>query len=580
MCGLVGIVGGNPQPEEITGMLRQIRHRGPDGEGCEFAPGIGVGHVRLAIVDPSPAGAQPMLSPDGRYLLVYNGEIYNHLDFRPDLEGRGVKFRGHSDTETLLWLLITYGSDILPKLNGIFAFAFNDRETGTLLLARDQLGVKPLYYTRGRDGRLLFASEIKALFATGEVHPRLNVDDALELFMFHFVSGERTAFAGISELLPGHSLTHRNGHSSIRSYWDVIADARVPNGHHGESAKVLQLLEEAVERQLMSDVPVGIMCSGGLDSGMLTAMAGRADKPLIGFCFRDSAYGYDEFEHARDLGREFGIDVEGVCIPEQTVPDLLWSLAWHHDEPLPRPHHVAAYAVSRAASSKGLKVLISGEGGDELFGGYARYADLGRVMSSSGDLSPLVFAHNGVAVPRIRRFWSRPRFDNGYRFACAEQTGGFDIINRQLLVDQKTFLQHFLHRSDRMGMAAGVEIRVPLLDLQVVSYVNRLPGAEKVAGTETKRCLKRAALDILPSAVLSRPKQGFEMPMAPLLTRGPVAELADDVLLSRPRTGEIFDADGIAGVLRDLRAGQDDLWKIAWLLLTTELWMRTFKVTV
>jgi asparagine synthase (glutamine-hydrolysing) len=580
MCGLVGIAGGNPQPDEIGGMLREIRHRGPDGEGCQFAPGLGVGHVRLAIIDPSPAGAQPMGSPDGRYLLVYNGEIYNHLEFRSDLQDRGIVFRGHSDTETLLWLLITYGADILPKLNGIFAFAFHDRATGALLLARDHLGVKPLYYARGRDGRLLFASEIKALFTTGEVQPRLNVDDALELFMFHFVAGERTAFAGVSELLPGHLLTCRDGRITTRPYWDIVADARVPNGHHADAARVVRLLEDAVERQLMSDVPVGIMCSGGLDSGMLTAMAGRADKPLVGFCFRDSVYGYDEFDQARELGRTFGIDVEGVCIAEQTVPDLLWSLAWHHDEPLPRPHHIAAYAVSRAARARGLKVLISGEGGDELFGGYTRYAELGEAMSVSGDLSPLVFAHNGVAVPRIKRFWSRPAFDNAYRFTCADQTQGFDIINRQLLVDQKTFLQHFLHRSDRMGMAAGVEIRVPLLDLQVVSHINRLPGGEKVSGGELKRCLKRAALDILPAAVLTRPKQGFEMPMAPLLSRGPVAELADDVLLSSPRTGEIFDTKGIAGVLHDLRAGQDDLWKVAWLLLTTELWMRTFKVTV
>jgi asparagine synthase (glutamine-hydrolysing) len=580
MCGLVGIAGGNPQPAEIESMLEQIRHRGPDGDGCSFAPGLGVGHVRLAIIDPSAAGAQPMLSPDGRYLLVYNGELYNHLDFRSDLEARGVRFRGHSDTETLLWLLIIHGEAVLDKLNGIFAFAFNDRETGTLLLARDQLGVKPLYYARGREGRLLFASEIKALFATGEIHPRLNADDALELFMFHFVAGERTAFAGISELLPGHVLTCRRGETTTRAYWDVVADARVPNGHRADSAKLVGLLEDAVERQLMSDVPVGIMCSGGLDSGVLTAMAGRAEKPLVGFCFRDSVYGYDEFDNARDLGRAFGIDVEGVCIDEQSVPDLLWSLAWHHDEPLPRPHHVAAYAVSRAARARGLKVLISGEGGDELFGGYSRYAELGELMSSSGDLTPLVFAHNGVAVPRIRRFWSRPHFDNGYRASCAEQTHGLDIINRQLLVDQKTFLQHFLHRSDRMGMAAGVEIRVPLLDLEVVSHVNRLPGNEKIAGGDTKRCLKRAAADILPSAVLNRPKQGFEMPMAPLLSRGPVAELADDLLLSKPRIGDLFDAKGIAGVLHDMRAGQDELWKVAWLLLTTELWMRTFKVTV
>lgn len=579
MCGFVGIAGGNPQPDEIDRMLERIRHRGPDGEGRHFAEDLGFGHVRLAIVDPSPAGAQPMLTPDGRYALVYNGELYNHMDFRADLAHRGVRFRGHSDTETLLWLLVIHGTAILDQLNGIFAFAFHDRVTRTLTLARDQMGVKPLYYGRTPQGRLLFASEIKSLFATGELQPRVNIDDALELFMFHFIAGERTAFAGVSELLPGHVLTHQDGVSSIRSFWNVVDDARVPNDNEDPS-RVAALIDEAVQRQLMSDVPVGIMSSGGLDSGVITAMAGRADRPIRGFCFRDVGYGYDEYEQARELGREFSVDVTAVEIDEREVPDLLWSLAWHHDEPLPRPHHVAAYAVSRAARASGLKVLISGEGGDELFGGYARYAELGAAMDRTGDLTSLVFAHNRVARPRIARFFNQDRFDNAFRFACADETDGFDIINRQLLVDQRTFLQQFLQRSDRMGMAAGVEIRVPLLDMEVVSHINRLPGHKKVAAGETKRCLRHATRGILPTALIERPKQGFEMPMAPLLVRGPVAELADDLLRSKPRCAGLFDPKGITGVLDELRAGNDDLWKIAWMLLTTELWMCRFNVTV
>jgi asparagine synthase (glutamine-hydrolysing) len=579
MCGIIGIAGGNPNLEELKAMLTQIRHRGPDGEGVHLAEGVGIGNVRLAIVDLSPAGDQPMLSPDGRYSLVYNGELYNHMDFRPQLEASGVRFRGHSDTETLLWLLIRHGEAILPELNGIFTFAFHDSLTGNLLLARDHMGVKSLYYARGKGGRLLFASEIKALFVTGEVEPRLNVDDILELFMYHFIAGERTAFANVYELPAGHMMQVADGRMRLKEFWNVTSTAQAGSAE-GEADPFDSILDAAVRRQLMADVPIGIMSSGGLDSGIVTALAGRQNTQMTGFCFRDPAYGYDEFEEARSASTPFNVNVEEVRIPEVAVPDLLATLTWHYDEPLPRPHHIAAYAVSKRAQETGLKVLLAGEGGDELLGGYTRYITFADEMSRSGDTSPLVFAHNRVALPRIARFWPGKRFLNGYRFWCAEETKGLDLINRQLIVDQKTFLQHFLQRSDRMGMAAGVEIRVPLLDIPLVTYVNGLPGSKKISGGITKTCLRSAARGLLPPALVERPKQPFDMPMAPLLQKGPVADFLDDMLLSKPRCADLFDADGIGSLVRDLRAGQDELWKVTWLLLTTEIWMRTFEVTV
>ncbi len=577
MCGVVGIVGPRPSTEDVRRMLLTIAHRGPDGDGVHVTDGAAVGHVRLAIVDPSSAGAQPMCTPDGRYCLAYNGELYNHAELRPALEARGVRFRGHSDTETLLWLLVEHGAAILPSLNGIFAFAFVDTETRRVLLARDHLGVKPLYYARGRHDRLLFASEIKALFATGEVERRANVDDLLELFMFHFIAGTRTAFADVTELAPGHAAVCEDGTLTLQRFWDPIAAARdrlETDGH------LTGLLEAGIRRQLMADVPIGVMSSGGLDSGVVTAVAGTARGGMLGLCFRDPAYGYDELSEARALSAPFGVHVEEVTIGSKEVPDLLHKLAWHHDEPLPRPHHLAAYAVARRARQAGLKVLVSGEGGDELFGGYGRYTAMAAEMERSGDLSPLVFGQNRVALPRIARFWSRDRFENTYRQQCADATNGLDLVNRQLLVDQQTFLQHFLQRSDRMGMAAGVEVRVPLLDLPLVEYTNRLPGHYKVANGCTKVGMKAALDGWLPDAVIRRRKQAFEMPMAPLLQRGPVADLVDDVLLDGPRCGAFFDRPGILGLVRDLRAGDEALWKVAWLLLTTEIWMRTFDVSV
>jgi asparagine synthase (glutamine-hydrolysing) len=579
MCGIVGIVGGQPRREEIDAMLALILHRGPDGKGIHIGPNVGLGNVRLAIVDPTPAGAQPMISPDGRHCLVYNGEIYNHMDFRPALEERGVRFRGHSDTETLLWLLVEYGEEVIKRLNGIFAFAFHDMVTGQVLLARDHMGVKPLYYARGRGGRLLFGSEIKTLFATGEVEPRANVEDMLELFMFHFIAGERTAFATVKELPGGHLLRCVDDRTTSVEYWNPTVAAR-RNGPLPDPETLVGYLRAGISRQLMADVPIGVMSSGGLDSGIVTAFAGRADVRMHGFCFRDPQHDYDEFEQAREMAGSHGVEVQEVRINQAEVPDLLSKLTWHYDEPLPRPHHLAAYAISRKAQAAGLKVLISGEGGDELFGGYARYAELAGAMDDGEIPSALVFGHNGVALPRIARFWSQKRFSNSYRFWCAKETAGLDPVNRQLLVDQKTFLQHFLQRSDRMGMAASVEIRVPLLDMPLVEYTNRLGGGAKVAGGNVKLCLKTACSGILPERLIGRPKQAFEMPMAHLLKDGPVARMLDDLLLSRPRCGDLFDRRGITQLVSDLRSGEENLWKVAWLLLSTEVWMRTFKVVL
>lgn len=575
MCGFVGIAGDPAPADAVARMLETVRHRGPDGSGIHASPGVALGHVRLAIVDTTTAGAQPMLTPCGRYALVYNGELYNHADFRTALEARGVRFRGRSDTETLLWLLVEHGEAILPRLNGIFAFAFVDFSSRRVLLARDQLGVKPLYYATTPGGQLLFGSEIKALFATGAIEPRANVDDLLELLMFHFIAGERTAFAGIRELLPGHIAVHDNGRLSIRRYWDPLASARYRLEQDGH---LPALLASAVQRQLMSDVPIAVMSSGGLDSGAVVALAGAAFRR--GFCFRDPALGYDELEASRTTAAVFGVEIEEVRVDPRELPDLLLRLAWHHDEPIPRPHHLAAYAVARQARAAGFKVLLSGEGGDEVFGGYTRYEALATTMHATGDTSPLVFAHNRVACARIARFWPQQTFDNPFRQTCAGATEGLDLVNRQLLVDQQTFLQHFLQRSDRMGMAAGVENRVPLLDIELVEYTNRLPGCLKVGAGETKRAFRRALARVLPAETLARPKRAFEMPMAPLLCEGPVADLLDDVLLDAPRCGTLFDTRGIARLVADLRAGDESLWKTAWLLLTTELWLRAFRVSM
>lgn len=580
MCGIVGIGGGNPDCSEIGKMLTCIRHRGPDGWGTYAEGDVALGNVRLAIVDCTASGDQPMISPDRRYALVYNGEIYNHSEFRSSLQADGVEFRGHSDTETLLWLLIRRGPDVLPKLNGIFAFAFHDRVTGELLIARDHMGVKPLYYTFGREGRLLFASEMKCLFATGECEPRINTEDISELFMFHFISGERTAFANVSELLPGHILHWRRGVQNIKRFWNPVPE-QTSEAEDGESSERLrELVHSGVKRQLMSDVPVGMMCSGGVDSGMVAAFVGLEAGGMSGFCYCNPSEGYDELPEARSICDGYGISVDSVQIAESEIPQLLWDLTWHYDEPIPRPHHLAAYGVARAARSAGMKVLLSGEGGDELFGGYTRYLEIAAEFANRRDTSAFLFGHNRVALPRIARFWPEASFSNPFREQCVQETGNLDTINRQLLIDQKTFLQHFLQRSDRMGMAASIEMRVPLLDLELVEHTNRRPGSEKISGPVTKAAFKAAARGVLPPAIVDAPKRSFDMPMMRLLQNGPVADFLDDMLLSGARCRALFDPKAIAEIVSDMRRGAVDLWKVVWMLLTTEVWMRVFEVSV
>lgn len=578
MCGIAGIVGGAPRRDELQAMLTAIRHRGPDGEGSFLAEGIALGNVRLAIVDPTPTGAQPMQSPDGRYSLVYNGELYNHLEFRTDLEASGVHFRGRSDTETLLWLLIREGESVLPRLNGIFAFAFHDAVSQRTLLVRDQLGVKPLYLARGREGRLLFGSEIKAVLATGEVSARMNVEDALELFMFHFIAGERTAFRDVHELLPGHLLDLRDGHSTVRQYWSIQTAARCGAAPDSGPERLRELLTSAVRRQLMSDVPVGVMSSGGVDSGVVTALSGQAASHLTGFCFRDPSHGYDELASASATAGRFGVTVREVTLASDELPSLLEHMTLHYDEPIPRPHHLAAFAVARAARTAGIKVLLSGEGGDELFGGYQRYADFAVELAKNADEAPLVFAHNRIAIPRIAPFLEATEFRNNFRARAAEETRGLDVVNRQLLVDQQTFLQHFLQRSDRMGLAAGVEIRVPLLDIPLVEHINGQPGSTKIVGTSLKHSLRSVARPLV-GDIVDRPKLPFDLPVVEMMRTGSLAQMLGDYLLARPRIGDFLDRDAVRSQVMAFQAGDDALWKVVWMLLTTELWARTFRVT-
>jgi asparagine synthase (glutamine-hydrolysing) len=581
MCGISGIYGYQNDHHLIKGMIETIRHRGPDGIGLFNDEQTALAHVRLAIVDPHPTGAQPMKSIDERYVLIYNGEIYNHQDLRQQLKQFDIQFKGSSDTETLLYLLIHFGPDILPQLNGIFAFAFYDTQKQELLLARDHMGVKPLYYTR-KNGRFFFSSEIKSLFIDQNIcNPEVNHEDVLEFLMFHFISGERTAFRDVFQLLPGHMLVINKDSFTTSCFWEQPLIPIVSTATEDELiASCLELSKAAVNRQLMSDVPLGIMLSGGLDSGTVAAFSQQSATTMQGYCYYDETNGYDETAFAKQMATQFNINLNLVQIKEQELPNLLETVTWHFDEPVPRPHNLAAYAVSKAAAHDGIKVLLTGEGGDEIFCGYTRYKEITEKYSADHDPSHIIFGHNRVALTAIEKFYSKRSFTNNYRFWVPYTYRNLDAINQQLISDQKTFLIHFLQRSDRMGMAVGLENRVPLLDIELVNFMNRIPGEQKMKNGELKYIQKQMLKGILSDEIIYQKKQPFDMPIETYLQRGVLNEYMKDLLLSDARCSYLFDKKGMATLINDMTDKKPNAWKMVWLLMCFEVWLRKFNVSI
>jgi asparagine synthase (glutamine-hydrolysing) len=586
-------------------------HRGPDDAGFYQDESVMLGHRRLSIIDLA-GGHQPMSAAEDQVWITFNGEIYNFRELRDDLVAQGHAFRTTSDTEVLLHLYLEEGVRGFERLNGIFAFAIWDRRTGELHLVRDQMGIKPLYYASTPQG-LVFASEIKALFATGLLAPELEAEAIPEYLVFRDVSGERTLFRGVRRLLPGHRLTFRRGHMETHRYWDLLSDDRPPfAGTFNEAVDALEsLLDDAVRMQMVSDVPLGTFCSGGVDSSLITALASRqAPKAIDTFSVGFDEVDFDESAHARRVSEHCGTRHHEIRVSNREFADDLEKLIWHNDEPLHFPNSVHIHAVSRLAR-RHVTVVLTGEGADELFAGYPRYqipALLARwrrlpapARWAARSLGRLLGDHR---IEKLHRFGSRPDgweilmnaassdakrlrvrdLDEGqalstWRQAVHEATAAHvDPVARVSLQDQQTYLVSILNRQDKMSMATSIESRVPFLDPRVVRFANALPTPFKQGRLANKRIVKALALRHLPAEVIKRRKSGFGVPLADWfradrgLGDAMRAALDDDLVTA------VFGPGTLAALFEEHRGLQADHSDTLWAGLNLALWRKAFGV--
>jgi asparagine synthase (glutamine-hydrolysing) len=630
MCGICGWVG-RADEQAVRAMTRLMAHRGPDGEGVRCFPSIdgsvpaALGHRRLSIIDPTPRGAQPMSYADGRYWITYNGELYNFRQLRVDLEDDGFGFATETDTEVLLAMYARYGADMLDRLNGMFALAIWDTQRRTLLLARDRLGVKPLYYAE-RDGMLVFASEVKALLpAIGRA--RMNMAALSEYLTFLWVPDPSTLFDGVMKLAPGHCAVYDQGRLTIRKWWDMRF-APEGDGERVWASRTRDAVKSAVRRQMVSDVPLGSFLSGGLDSSAIVAEMASASGPVstytIGFSKEDLEYDIvpDDIRYSREIARAFPIDYHERIV-EPNVTELLPRLIWHMDEPIADPAAISAYLVCAAAREK-LTVILSGMGGDEIFAGYPRHlaARLARVLDGL-PVGPRrvvreqierrltvgrpgrMRAHRRNLLKFMRSFEASTQerylahssyyqsaelaslLSTDARAAIAdpfarhrqylENVKDEHWLNQLLYLDLKTFLPCLnLAYTDKMSMAASTEVRVPLLDDEVVALSGRIPPSLKLRRATRKYIFKRAMEGVLPHSVIWRPKAGFTAPARAWLVgalRPAVAELLSPASL---RARGLFEPREVQRLIAENERGEADHALRIWALLTLELWQRTF----
>lgn len=549
MCGICGFT--YRDETLIKSMNDSISHRGPDDEGIYVSEGMSLGHRRLSIIDLSPLGHQPMSNEDKSLWIVFNGEIYNYEEIRQTLIDKGHTFRSHSDTETILNAYQEWGRDCLGRLRGMFAFAIWDSKKKELFIARDRLGVKPLYYVE-KGGSLFFASEIKAFKETGIVENDLDYGAVNLYFTFRFTPGPQTVLKNVKKLEPGHFMVWKNGTTRIEKYWDVeLSDSgseRRPTEEYVE--EFLDIFREAVKLRLVSDVPVGAYLSGGLDSSFIVAiMAGLSERPVSTFSV-GFPEGVDESPYAKIIAERFHADHHLLNVTSSAV-DVIPDVIRHLDEPLADAATIPTYLMSEVTKRE-VTVVLSGEGSDEQLGGYDKYKALYypylfrntypkflfkafsghasghpktyRAMEYLGNLNDPSLAYtrfNSVFLPEEREelFLAADLREEVSKGRELEIVRGYldrkgDFLNRLLLLDLKTWLpDDLLLKNDKMTMAHAVEARNPFLDHKLVEFLIKVPGSLKLHWFREKYLLRRAMAGIVPEAILKRKKQGFSVPV-------------------------------------------------------------------
>ncbi len=623
MCGIAGLYTFDGRPVEqglLERMNRLIKHRGPDSEGCFVRGHVGLGMTRLKVIDLS-TGDQPIHNDDKSLWIIFNGEIYNYRELRSDLEKRGHRFYTHSDTEVIVKLYEEQAERCVEPLKGMFAFAIFDEKQNQVFIARDRLGVKPLFYSK-TDSGFAFASEIKPLLEVPFVSSDIDPQAVSHFFSYNYMPHTFTPFANIRQLAPGHWMKVSGSGIQVKQYWDVPLERPIDISESEAIRTITDLLHTSVQRRLIADVPIGAFLSGGMDSSTLVAlMKEHHDGKIKTFSVGFDDPGYDETPFAREVAKFFGTDHHEIRVSPSDIPNLLPKIAWHADNLLADQAALALYSVSKLAKEH-VTVALSGDGGDEIFIGYPtfhanqfhsiysrfprwirkelveRIVNLmpasdrkigldykikkfveagGRKQDFAHYSWRTIFTENEKQNLFSREFLNQVPEKDG--FECYEKylNQNLDFLARSLYADLKVWLvDNNLYKVDSMTMAHGLEARVPFLDHELVEYMSRLPVGLKAKSGTLKYLLKKIMRGKLPDTVINRKKAGWHIPLSGWI-KGPLKDYFSEALLKPdPLWDSVFKRDSVARLLSDHNSGRSNNSFKLWGLMVFRHWTDAF----
>ncbi|RUS42614.1 asparagine synthase (glutamine-hydrolyzing) [Cohnella sp. AR92] len=620
MCGLAGFHTRVPRgdyAEVLASMIEEIHHRGPDSDHLELIEPpsggvIGLGHKRLSIIDLSDNGIQPMTSASGKTTIIFNGEIYNYRELRERLTQEGMTFRTGTDTEVILNLYEKFGEDCLRHLNGMFAFAIYDRDKDQIFVARDRLGVRPLFYSYEPGSHFAFASELKSLFLFPSVIRSINYGALIGYMRNRYASYPDTVYDGLRKLEPGHYLIYRQGQLTNVRYWDIERFDKTDMSFEEAQEELDRLLRDSIRLRMISDVPFGAYLSGGLDSSLIVAiMSQMSGQPVKTFSVGLENSRYNELGYAKVVSDLYRTDHQEFIINSKDFRDTIYKVIHYRDAPASETADIPMLLMSQQAKKK-VSVVLTGEGCDELFGGYPKYAFdglrqtfWGRQVFNNSAVSGLVnrlpysFRKAKLAYSSLSIQDDVKRYNNWFASFSEDQVGallspgfkdahypafsarefeirGHSNLDRMLYYDTKYWLSdNLLERADRMMMAASIEGRVPFLDYRLAEFAFRLKDSYKVRGMRRKFIVKKAAEKYLPKSIIHRKKIGFYMPIADWFRTEMKDFVTDHLLSSAFRNRGIFQADKVESMLNAHLNGITNHEKEIWMLLNLEIWLRT-----
>ena len=622
MCGIAGatrsMLGDNPG-RVLNQMNEVMVHRGPDAGDVFYDNNIGLCHRRLSIIDLSDDGKQPMKNDDGRYVIVFNGEIYNFLELREELKEAGIKFRTSTDTEVLLYTYIEYGIDCLQKIRGMYAFTIWDKKKKELFLVRDRIGKKPLYYFY--DGKnIAFASEIKSILQIPGINKKIDTTAVIDYLKYLYIPHPKSIYENIYKLEPGHFLIYKDGEINIEQYWDIDFSKPLSNNADDIAGQLLSIISDSVKTRLISDVPLGAFLSGGIDSSAVVALMAKIKSEPVKTCtigFNESKY--DESGYAKDFARQNHTEHHEYNVKDE-VASCIRKLVWHFDEPFADSSMVPTYHVSRLARES-VTVALSGDGGDESFGGYEKYvtdqienrvrnnvpkimlnimrmlsagseAGIGKKIHSLSDAACMdpaegfyvtntfftdVMLGNILSDEIKRNTLGYDPFQHTSRYY--EKANGEDHLSKILYTDLKSYLPgDILVKVDRMSMANSLEVRSPLLDHKVIEFAAKIPSSLKVMKKHKKIILKNAFKKILPSDVMKRKKHGFDVPLDNWF-RGELKQMAQEYLFAREYMNDFFNVAILKEIWEKHQEGKVNYGTNIWALFIFSLWFEEFMIS-